>query len=166
MIKYFSSILSKFTPRQRVFVIILLTLALITVTLGPFIIRGYRPDNTELRKRIAQKEIDNSKLTNEVSTLNGMVIKNQQKCTNMMVDREKEILTQLEELEKRYHLEQSSNRDKISSMMVDTVDLGVSPAQSEIPVMVITDNKQSNSILRDIRKMKEGIQKRIPVKTE
>lgn len=164
MVKYFSSILSKFTPKQRVFVITLLLLALVVVTLGPFIIKGYRPDNLELRKRLTQIESDNVSLNKMVSTLNNTVIKNQQECTNMLIDREKDIVNQLTELEKKYSAKQPIVQDKIMSVVADSTDLGVQPSQGEIPVMFVTDDK-TKTLLSDIRKIKKGIQNRTPLKT-
>lgn len=155
MIKYFSDILSKFTPGQRVFVISLLLLALVTVTLGPFLIKSFRPDNKELRLRLDQIQNDNVSLGQKNYTLNQELINNQQECTNRIVTREKEILSQLDDLEKKFN--NQTTPTSIDSFTRDTsvsiVPLMVSPTQ--------TNGSKAKTLLTDIKKVKDNIKKHI-----
>jgi hypothetical protein len=52
MIKYFSQILSKFSIKQRITALIILSIVLVIITLGPIIIKTLDPGTKELKVRI------------------------------------------------------------------------------------------------------------------
>jgi hypothetical protein len=161
MVKYFSGILSKFSPGQRVFVICLMVSALIIVTLGPFIIKGYRPDNKELRIRVDRIQQDNISLNNQIYKLNGEIIKNQQECTDRIIIREKEILSQLDQIEKRFTTE-DPQKNEMAMERVMTMNPDDTISVEPMIIQSIVDDSKSKQLIADINKMKKGILKRIP----
>ena len=166
MLKYFSSILSKFTPPQRISVIVLLILAIVTVTLGPFIIKGYRPDNKELRNRMDQIQKDNIGLNQRVSSLNTTIIENQQECTNKIVEREKEIISQLDELENKIKtLNVSTKESNITTLKPEIIfnndTINIKSISSNKEDTSLMRNENFNSILKEVKSIKSNIKKKL-----
>ena len=98
MIKYFSQILSKFSVKQRITALIILSILLVIITLGPIIIKTVDPGNKELKTRIDHQDLEIKRLNInldsaniKIYTLNQTIIQNQEDCTNKVIEREKQI---------------------------------------------------------------------------
>ena len=107
MFKYISIILKRFSPAQRIIVLMLLLVTIIMVLSVPKIVDSLTIDNTELTKRIETQDViiqdlnrDVIKLNNSIDTLNNKLRVNQIECTNLVIRREKEILDQISKLQR------------------------------------------------------------------
>ncbi len=164
MVKYFSEILAKFTVGQRVFVLVLLLLALIVVTIGPIYINTLNPNVDELNKRldnqVAQINSLNGQLTNhnnKILDLNNQLITNQQDCTNKIIKREKEIIDEIDRIEKSIsELSEPEPTRMYNRLETDTNTVHVN-AMLSIPDPSSDNNKEVISKLERLkRKIKKG----------
>ena len=89
MFKYISEILSKFTLGQRILALIILVVAIITISIGPKIIDSLTYDDTELTQKIESQKIEIKTLDSTVYNLNKQVIKNQKNCTEEIINNQK-----------------------------------------------------------------------------
>lgn len=106
MFNYIEGVLKRFSARQRILVLILILCTIITVNAVPKIITAMTYDNVELTKKVQTQAFINeslnkdvTNLNNEVAELNKKIRDNQMDCTNMLLNREKEILEQLSRLQ-------------------------------------------------------------------
>ena len=98
-------ILSTLTRRQRMTGLVILVVAAILIFVLPPYFKSVSPENEELKKTISfqQDQIDtlNSNLVSQnqkLVELSRQIITNQQECTNRIVEREKEIMSIIDEM--------------------------------------------------------------------
>jgi len=107
MIQYFSEILKTFSIAQRIWALIVLCIAVFFITFGSNIIEAVKPDPTQQnlvvkrqKKQIISLNTQLDSLTIRVDDLTQEVIDGQSECTRRRIDREKEIIAQIDEIEK------------------------------------------------------------------
>lgn len=101
----FSKSLLLFSKNKRLFVLVILLLSAITIYVVPQYFKSVSPETEELKKTISfqQGQIDtlntNLVLQNQkLVELSREIISNQQECTNRIVEREKEIMSIIDEM--------------------------------------------------------------------
>lgn len=107
MIQYFKEILTTFSIAQRIWALIILCIAVFFITFGSSIIEAVKPDPTQQnlvvkrqKKQIISLNTQLDSLTLRVDDLTQEVIDGQSECTRRRIDREKEIIAQIDEIEK------------------------------------------------------------------
>ena len=107
MIQYFKEILTTFSMAQRIWALIILCIAVFFITFGSSIIEAVKPDPTQQnlvvkrqKKQIISLNTQLDSLTLRVDDLTQEVIDGQSECTRRRIDREKEIIAQIDEIEK------------------------------------------------------------------
>lgn len=107
MIQYFSEILKTFSIVQRIWALIVLCIAVFFITFGSTIIEAIKPDPTQQnlvvkrqKKQIVYLNTQLDSLTLRVDDLTQEVIDGQRECTRRRLDREKEIIAQIDEIER------------------------------------------------------------------
>jgi hypothetical protein len=107
MIQYFKEILTTFSITQRIWALIILCVAVFFITFGSNIIEVIKPDPTQQnlvvkrqKKQIIYLNTQLDSLTIRVDDLTQEVIDGQSECTRRRIDREKEIIAQIDEIEK------------------------------------------------------------------
>jgi hypothetical protein len=110
MFKYLSNILEKFSMAQRITVLTMLLFSTIIVTLGPTLIDSLTQDTEELRGIIETQSSELRILRKDVDTLNIVIRNNQRECTDQIIEREKEIMALIDELEDR--IRRTNNRQE------------------------------------------------------
>lgn len=107
MIQYFKEILTTFSIAQRIWALIILCIAVFFITFGSSIIEAVKPDPTQQnlvvkrqKKQIISLNTQLDSLTIRVDDLTQEVIDGQSECTRRRIDREKEIIAQIDEIEK------------------------------------------------------------------
>ena len=144
MFKYISEIIGKFSITQRITALVVLLIAITTITLGPSILDAVSQDNEELNLKVERQRRQLTFLSNEVDSLTFIIRKNQRDCTNQIIEREEEIYAQLDRLERELR---SRNR-KLSMITSDTI-------VASGPVRVI-DNSMDD-MMNGIKKIKKDI---------
>jgi hypothetical protein len=107
MIQYFTEILKTFSTAQRIWALIILCISVFLITFGSDIIDALKPDFTQQnlvikrqRTMITSLNTQLDSLTFRVNDLTQEVIDGQSECSYKRIEREKEIITQIDELEK------------------------------------------------------------------
>jgi cell division protein FtsB len=106
MIQYFKEILTTFSITQRIWALIILCVAVFFITFGSNIIEVIKPDPTQQnlvvkrqKKQIRYLNTQLDSLTIRVDDLTQEVIDGQSECTRKRIEREKEIIAQIDEIE-------------------------------------------------------------------
>ena len=144
MFKYISEIIGKFSITQRITALVVLLIAIITITLGPSILDAVSQDNEELNLKVERQRRQLILLSNEVDSLTFVIRKNQRDCTDQIIEREEEIYAQLDRLERELR---SRNRN-LSMIQSDTI-------VSSMKVRVV-DNSMDD-MMNGIKKIKKDI---------
>jgi hypothetical protein len=98
--KYIAEILSKFTMRQRLTVLLFLLGFLLLFTFGGKFISSLGYEETSLRSTVKfqKSEIDTLKM--ELAISNKQILRIQKECTDNAIERERRVMEQIEALEK------------------------------------------------------------------
>jgi TolA-binding protein len=144
MFKYISEIIGKFSMTQRITALVVLLIAITTITLGPSILDAVSQDNEELNLKVERQRRQLILLSNEVDSLTFVIRKNQRDCTNQIIEREEEIYSQLDRLERELR---SRNRN-LSMIQSDTI-------VASMKVRVV-DNSMDD-MMNGIKKIKKDI---------
>lgn len=96
MLKYISQILTKFTPQQRILALLLLLLSIVLMTNGTDLINSIKSTPKDLQVTIKNQQIQIQLLQEETSKLNLSIIENQRQCTNKIIEREKQIASEID----------------------------------------------------------------------
>jgi hypothetical protein len=106
MNQYFKEILTTFSITQRIWALIILCISVFFITFGSDIIDAIKPDPTQQnlvvrrqRNQIVSLNTQLDSLTLRVDDLTQEVIDGQSECTRRRIDREKEIIAQIDEIE-------------------------------------------------------------------
>jgi TolA-binding protein len=144
MFKYISEIIGKFSMTQRITALVVLLIAITTITLGPSILDAVSQDNEELNLKVERQRRQLILLSNEVDSLTFVIRKNQRDCTDQIIEREEEIYAQLDRLERELR---SRNRN-LSMIQSDTI-------VASMKVRVV-DNSMDD-MMNGIKKIKKDI---------
>ena len=105
MMQYFKDILITFSKAQRIWALIILCVSVFFITFGSDIINALKPDPTRQnlvvkrqRSVITSLNTQLDSLTLRVDDLTQEVIDGQTQCTTQRINREKEIITQIDEI--------------------------------------------------------------------
>jgi hypothetical protein len=134
MIQYFTEILKTFSIAQRIWALIILCISVFFITFGSNIIDALKPDpiqqNLVVKRQRNQIILLNTQLDSlsfRVDDLTQEVIDGQSECTRRRINREKEIISQIDEIEdmvrenaRRQQLIKRTTQNSQKSM-VDTV---------------------------------------------
>ena len=105
MIQYFKDILITFSKAQRIWALIILCISVFFITFGSNIIDAIKPDPTQQNLVIKRQrnvitslntQLDSS--TIRINVLTQKVIDGQTQCTTQRINREKEIIAQIDEI--------------------------------------------------------------------
>jgi hypothetical protein len=106
MIQYFTEILKTFSTAQRIWALIILCVSVFFITFGSDIIDALKPDPTQQilvierqKKMITSLNTQLDSLSFRVNDLTQEVINGQSECSHKRIQREKEIIFQIDELE-------------------------------------------------------------------
>lgn len=144
MFKYISEIIGKFSITQRITALVIILIAITTITLGPSILNAVSQDYEELNLKIERQRRLLILLGSESDSLIFVIRKNQRDCTNEIIQREMEIFTQLDRLERQI-------RTKNKSMKMMTSDTVVNGDQ------IIVIDKSMDDMINNIKKIKKDI---------
>lgn len=115
-------ILTTLTRRQRMAGLIILVIAAVLIFVLPPYFKSVSPEIVELKETISfqQSQIDNMNVTiivqnEKLGDLSNQIIVNQQECTNRIVEREKEIMSIIDEMKSslKYKEEKLVVRDSV-----------------------------------------------------
>jgi len=163
MFKYLSEILSKFTNRQRVTALVILSISIIIISIGPKITESLTYNDEELKLRIESQNTQIIELNKRVSELNTQVIKNQRECVDEIVRRETEILEMINEIDNytrkmknETRIVNSESRPNYQVMGGDTVQVEAMMSPS-IKKTTIIENKRDEKLMKMIKNLKKKV---------
>ena len=156
MFEYISKILSKFTQRERVLVLILLLMSIITIMNGTSLINAVKGTPDNIKEKIIKLEFHNNELLSDLILLKREMVNNGIECTNSIIKRETEIRDEIRKLitvSKEMH-QMSAIRP--SSIVLDNTDCThVSPMIIDVP----SDVSPINDIIKELEKIEKRIVK-------
>ena len=77
-----------------------LLLSIVIITLGPRLIDATTKDTEELTTKINLQRVEIKDLSDQIKRLNDQLVSNESECTNRLIDKERRILTVIDELER------------------------------------------------------------------
>ena len=159
MFKYVANILKTISPAQRLIALSIVLLSITLISIGPKIVGSFTQDTEELKAKVELQRTEILQLTARVDELNNQVIDNQRECTNEIVQKEKELLTAIAEIEteaNRVIRPKQIIREerKMSSSGDDRVAMMPMPEPQIVEVPVV--NPKMVSL---VKKLKKDIQK-------
>lgn len=103
--KYFTEILKTFSIAQRIWALIILCISVFFITFGSDIIEALKPDQTQQNLVIKRQRIMITSLNTQLDSLSFRVddltqevINGQSECSYKRIQREKEIISQIDEI--------------------------------------------------------------------
>lgn len=96
MLKYVSQILTKFSPQQRILALLLLLFSIVLMTNGTDLINTIKSTPKELQTTVKNQQLQIQLLQEETTKLNESIIENQRQCTNKIIEREKQIASEID----------------------------------------------------------------------
>jgi len=157
--QYISDIISKFTQKQRILVLFLLLFSITLIFLGPDLMNKFGGDVDILKSKLREKDNEIDSLNLKIITISRSMVDNEQNCTNRLLEREREIMAQLDTLEKT--LNKQNNRIYQPQLSYIFESNGhVSEAQS-VPI----DINNNDFAINGIKKIKGQIKKHMETNT-
>jgi len=154
MMQYFTEILKTFSIAQRIWALIILCISVFFITFGSNIINAIKPDpiqeNLVVKRQKSQIISLNTQLdslTLRVDDLTQEVINGQSECSHKRIQREKEIITQIDELQ---NMLRGSVRPK--AMVKEPEDDGL--ARDEVKVI---DDDKTEIVISALNQLKNKI---------
>jgi len=153
MIQYFTEILKTFSTSQRIWALIILCISVFFITFGSDIIDALKPDPTQQilvierqKKMITSLNTQLDSLSFRVDDLTQEVINGQSECSHKRIQREKEIIGQIDELQNmlRGSLRQKERmviRPKNDSVMMDVSPKVINDDKTEIVISALCELK-------------------------
>jgi hypothetical protein len=167
MFKYIAAILKTISPAQRLIALSIVLLAITLISIVPNMTNSFTQDTEELKSKIGLQRTEISDLTIRVTELNKQVIDNQRECTNEIVQKEKDILSMITEIEfeaaKPAHIaptiraENQMNINAEISMTRMNTDSEVSMVQVPKP-QIIKVSAVNTKMIMLVKKLKKNIQ--------
>ena len=154
MMQYFTEILKTFSIAQRIWALIILCISVFFITFGSDIIDALKPDPNQQnlvvqrqKKEITSLNTQLDSLTLRVDDLTQEVINGQSECSHKRIQREKEIIAQIDELQ---NMLRGSVRPK--AMVKKPEDDGL--ARDEIKVI---DDDKTEIVISALNQLKNKI---------
>lgn len=151
MIQYFSEILKTFSIAQRIWALIVLCIAVFFITFGSNIIEAIKPDPTQQnlvvkrqRNQIISLNTQLDSLTLRVDDLTQEVIDGQSECFHKRIQREKEIIGQIDELQNMLRgsvKPKAMVKHKNDSIMMDVFPTVIDDDKTEIVISALNQLK-------------------------
>lgn len=149
MFKYISEIISQFSMSQKIIALLLVLFSIVLITLGPSLIQTITLDSGELWGTINKQKTQIQELQTEVDVLNKNIRDNQRECTNLIVEREKEILEEIARIESRIgSRKRTLNRIEIADTSERVIRV-IEPT-GDMDMMMFEINNLKNNINKDI----------------
>ncbi len=167
MFKYISEILSKFTQRQRIVALVILSISIIIISVGPKITESITYNDQELKLRIESQNTQIIELNRRVNELNTQVINNQRECVDEIVRRESEILDMINEIDNHTRkmknetrIVNSESRESYRIMSNDTIQVMGMMSRPTANTTII-ENKRDEKLIKMITKLKKKVSENI-----
>jgi len=157
MFKYISDILNQFNTSQKITALLIVLFSIVSITIGPTLIDATFTDCEELsvkvknlREDLEYEKKQNRKLREYTETLNDRIRMSAIQCTDEIVKREKELLWQIERIERRV-----ASQEKVIIMdtitQIDYVD--GKPA--------VTVTMENDELVEDVKRLKSNLSRDI-----
>lgn len=148
MFKYISQIIAQFSTPQKVIALSLILLSIVIITVAPLMIE----DKSELSEEIELKTTKIRELQGDLNYKDSLIRNEQMKCTNQIVEREKQFISLLDELKNK--AKDDDNRI-IRQTNLEAYSYGDSLKPSKASSIIVkTDN---SDIIRQIELIKEKL---------
>ncbi len=173
MFKYIKEILMTVSPAQRLWALTLLLFSIALISVGPKIVESFTSTDTELKAITDRQREQIIQLNEELGKTNLEIIKAKTECTDLVVQREREILIMIEDLQRgmgstqnrfeRIQREPASGGSGYDVINGDTVRIARSMApqpqrleDDRVPHMMEGLDKIKSKIQKDIKRNAES----------
>jgi len=141
--QYFKDIISLFSITQRLWVLTILCVSTFFITFGSDIIEVLKPDPSQLilvvkrqKKEIISLNTQLDTLSFRVNDLTQEVIDGQSQCTNKRIEREKEIIAQIDELQNMLRGSIKPHPMAMKKMLIRQSKSKSVPVSDRIPIRI------------------------------
>lgn len=167
MFKYIKDILMAVSPAQRLWALTILLFSISLITIGPKIIDSFTQTDEELKIITDRQREQIITLNTELAKTNSEIIKAKTECTNLVIQREQEILGMIEDLQKgmnrknpfkKIEREPDGGGSDYHIVNGDTILLARSPAP---PPPQQLDDERVPMVMDGLNKIKTKLKKNI-----
>lgn len=151
----------------------LLLVSVIFISIGPKIVETLTYNDEDLKLRIESQTTQITELNSRLTELNGQIISNQRQCTDAIVEREKEIMNEIVNLESRIKKTSTISLKKVNAMREtspniysDTVVLMMSAAPEYVETIEKEKTQPNQMMLDGLNKIKRNLNNSINSKKE
>jgi len=152
--------------------LIILCLVLIIVTLGSLFIKTLNPKTKELKSRIDNQDKEIKRLIGNIDSanikiysLNQTIIKNQEECTNRVVQREQEITKMIDnminkKLKNKQVTENIKDNEIVGSYTpIQSSEISEMKVMKKLTVKPHIENNNGDELITDLIQLKKKIKK-------
>lgn len=147
MLKYVSLILTKFTPQQRILALLLLLLSIVLMTNGTDLINTIKSTPKELQTTVKNQQLQIQLLQEETTKLNESIIENQRQCTNKIIEREKQIASEIDVIM------------RIASQRTEYLKIEQDSSNNKTTQVIQVDNRM-DKMMSNLQDLKQSLSKK------
>jgi hypothetical protein len=140
MFKYIADIIAKISIKQRLLALGIVLSTIVIISVAPKLINGLTQDNEELELKVESQRNMIVRLNQRMGELNDQILENQTVCTNRFIDREREILVMLTQMED----EASKTHNRVVSTQTQRI---------ESPRIIIDENESEDPDIPRVARM-------------
>jgi hypothetical protein len=152
MLNSINGIITLITKKYRLLALILLLLTIIVLTLGPKFLEIINHDDNALNQRIELQKETIKKLNKEINDLNNDVIQSNLSCTDKIVEREKEILDKILNIESSVKKPNRLVKEKSQVIVYDTITSVAMSAPIQVPDQQTQTNDDLTNKIKNLKK--------------
>lgn len=154
MFKYIAEILAQFSTSQKIIALCLILFSVTIISIAPLVLRG----NDDLKTEIQNKNKKISELEEELYEKHSRIREEQRKCTNEILEREKEFIDMLDHLRDRAKKDGDLITNTLNKQSHYTI-LDSTVAYLPAPPSTIIIKGDTRGIIEEIDEMKRKIKK-------
>ena len=152
MLNSINGIITLITKKYRLLALILLLLTIIVLTLGPKFLEIINHDDNALNQRIELQKETIKKLNKEINDLNNDVIQSNLSCTDKIVEREKEILDKILNIESSVKKPNRLVKEKSQVIVYDTITSVAMSAPIQVPDQQTQTNDDLTNKIKNLKR--------------
>jgi hypothetical protein len=119
MFKYIVDILKEFTSKQKLYALIVVLVAIVTIMVGPKLVSEFKTDKEEYELIVSSLRKRNRDLFVENEELNNQIVKGRTECRVLLVEKENEVIAALTEIERKMKTQKTFNKVTVDTVISD-----------------------------------------------
>jgi type II secretory pathway component HofQ len=153
MFKYIVDILKEFTSKQKLYALVIVLVAIVTITVGPKLVSEFKTDKEEYELIVSSLRKRNRDLFVENEELNNQLVKGRTECRVLLVEKENEVIAALTEIERKMKRQKTLNKVTVDTIVND----GTVAQISEVKYVQTTNPEVMGMVQKLKTKLKNDI---------